>query len=322
LLEVAGVGHASRTPPLFSLVVVALGCSGDPGSIPQAGNVARVAQVVGSATAFYMGRGLAVTNWHVCVDYVWIEVLGSRWAESDWPRVFNAPADGSPPYSEGTSFTDHVCYRADGAGGLTVSTSHQPSRECPPVSSADLDAFDFSAADVSIRRFDPKRVVYANIDLDLCIIEMAPDPAQRLESALPRLTIDPTPPKRGQTVVVAGHPAGVSQLVVQECQVTSDGTTPVKDPDTINPSNLVVPSFSFDCSSVAPGSSGSPVFDASTGHVLGVLWTGDSLPGARTYEHGYASSASEWVRYLEGPARREHHSRLAALLDEFMPASR
>ncbi len=121
------------------------------------------------------------------------------------------------------------------------------------------------------RRVDVGRVVEQAFDL--CVLDVGSERAA-LDGVLETLSVDREPVQVGQEVVFAGHNrCTVNDVGVETCTVV-EPTTDVADPDTVQPSPLVVPSFAIDCRDPEHGASGSPVFDANTGALLGILWTG------------------------------------------------
>jgi hypothetical protein len=85
----------------------------------------------------------------------------------------------------------------------------------------------------------------------------------------------------------------------------------------VDPATALVKSFELDCKSVGHGSSGAPVFNAETGAVLGLVWTGVCLPadGVRCRGPISVTAASAWKseHAARPPAQR---ARLDALLRE------
>jgi hypothetical protein len=106
---------------------------------------------------------------------------------------------------------------------------------------------------------------------------------------------------------VAGYPLGVDYSVAERCRVTATPTN-VRDPDLVNPTERTVRSFAIDCKTAQHGSSGSPVFDAETGALLGLLWTGNCTKGIGHCEPpAYVSAASAWLGQGDRPPAQYAH---------------
>lgn len=118
----------------------------------------------------------------------------------------------------------------------------------------------------------------------------------------------------GQEVVVAGFPLGRGRTLAESCHVIATPTL-VRDPDLVNPSDSQVPSFAIDCKSTQHGSSGSPVFDASSGALLGLLWTGPCEELGKCKPPAFISAASAWLQ--QGERAPAEYSQLRAVLDRF-----
>ena len=160
------------------------------------------------------------------------------------------------------------------------------------------------------------QAVFMSRAVDVCIVELRP--AASVPAAAEPVVIDTRPVRVGQAVVVSGYPAGSVGRVTEPCKVIA-GVSTVRDPDRVNPSDLVVPSFAVDCKTVKHGSSGGPVFDAESGALLGLVWTGVcNVPARSGACEGpiYVTAASEWGK---SHARRPftQRSRLDTLLEDY-----
>ena len=169
----------------------------------------------------------------------------------------------------------------------------------------------YSLSFPALGTFLPSRLLYANMDLDLAIIEVDLESAEGADlSTLPSLTLAAQSPARNQSVRVMSYPGG-GALTGESCAVTSEATSSLPDPATDFPSVLVVPSFTAECFTVEGGSSGGPVFDDS-GQLLGLVWTrapfGDTL----------VTAVSGWRAYLADPARETVDTNLERLLSAAM----
>jgi hypothetical protein len=289
----------------MKLCVVAwvLAACGESG-LDQARNVALIASDR-TANGVYVGEGLFVTNWHVCLRYELDDTLGP----DDYVLAYNDPGDGAP-YDEGASIDGYYCLTAD---QHWVYAAEAPAGEvCLTISSLPRQRLRFSDDPRREDGLEASAIVFAQKGLDLCIVELSADIRTRLASR-PALAIRIAPVRLGQSVVLAGFASGAPELSAEECKVIRE-TAAVRDPDQIQPSDLEVPSFEIDCAELGPGSSGSAVLDASSGALLGLLWTGTTDP--QGYRSGYVTAASAWLAAQDGrPAAQ--YSRLAKLLEDF-----
>ena len=205
-------------------------------------------------------------------------------------RLHNDPGGGAPPFREGAACRA----RRD--------------ESCNPPTSIRFDGAGQRAA--------TGQAVFMSRAIDVCIVEL------RAEASVPvaaePVVIETTPVRVGQAVVVSGYPAGSARRVTEQCKVTA-GIALVRDPDRVNPSDLSVPSFAVDCKTVKHGSSGGPVFDAETGALLGLVWTGVcNVQGRSGVCEGpfYVTAASEW-RKAHAARPVAEYTRLDALLETF-----
>jgi hypothetical protein len=232
-----------------------------------------------TGSAVYVGGGILVTNWHVCLVPLFDGSLG----DDDFVRFY---VDDGAPDAEGAEPDDFYCPAPAGGGGWV--RSQVGGDGCMPLSNATGQSYRFTRVGAEA---SPARIVFADWSLDLCLVEIAPVPG------LPAIEIEEQPVAIEQEVVVAGHQTDAGNDVgVEICRVT-ETVVDVLDPDPIQPSPLMVPSFKVDCREVEHGSSGSPVFDAATGKLLGLVWTGTNL-GTEEAEV-YVTAASEWLGKLE-----------------------
>ena len=113
---------------------------------------------------------------------------------------------------------------------------------------------------------------------------------------------------------MAGFPLGVRKTAAETCHVIATPSL-MSDPDSVNPSDSVVPSFTIDCRTTQHGSSGSPVFDAITGALLGLVWTGPCAQLGKCKPPVYVTAASAWLNQGGRPATE--YSQLQDVLDRF-----
>lgn len=289
--------------PLACLLVSALlpavnGCadaeeSGSPGS-EIGDSAAKVTLENGSASAVYLGEGVLLTNWHVC------------WAGTpivDRATAYNAATGYEPFYREFARVPVGAPISADVlAAPFPIIASGFVTFPVNPPWPRSIDG-DFGG-----------KVLFAQEALDLCVVELVPKTVSLPPDRAP-LTIDTREVQLGQEVIAAGYPLGVNNAVVERCRVTAT-TADVRDPDLVNPTDRTVRSFAIDCKTTQHGSSGSPVFDAETGGLLGLLWTGVCTKGIGKCEPpAYVSAASDWLRQRARPPSQYSH--LTDLLDRF-----
>jgi len=262
-------------------------------------SAAKLAFESGSASGVYLGEGTLLTNWHVC---------HAGRPVKDRSVVYNAPAGDRPAYQE---------FAADAqAAEPDAGTGSSATRAAPFSLIADgFVTFPFSPK--TPRSIDGDyggRVLFAQEALDLCVVELMPKTTE-LPPEVEPLLIDTHEVTLGQQVIAAGYPLGASYAVVERCRVTAIPAD-VRDPDLVNPTDRIVRSFAIDCTTTQHGSSGSPVFDAKTGALLGLLWTGNCTKGiGRCEPPAYVSAASEWLKQGDRPPSQ--YSYLTDLLDRF-----
>lgn len=296
-------------PRLRSAALAALlvGCGS--GDLPQADNAA----ILGGshvASGAYAGGGLLLTNWHVCMLPLFDDSLG----DDDYVRLYNDPGDGSPAYREGADLGDYYCLDPDGGGtDLDYLRSSENLGGCSSLFTLPGRTIVFTRVDLGAY---PDRLVFASWSIDLCIFSVSDELRADLDERLQPLTLDPAPVAVGQRVVVAGHQRdAVNDVGVDSCEVIAP-TRMVVDPDPIVPSPLEVPSFAIDCIQVEHGSSGSPVYDADSGALLGLVWTGTDLGTESAVVQ--VTAISHWLeRFADRP--QEQFSRLADLLEAHAP---
>ena len=277
--------HHSLTAHVFSscgLAVVILGGSctdSDHVSVVPNGasKAAHNAVMVSTGTGIYIGERLVLTNSHVCQAVEGLQFF------SDSDRSGNFHYEGPP-------LEAWEC-------------SPELMTACKPH----LVARVFSKRE----NYDSLGLVtFADSTIDLCILELKPSPQPpsdfipiRIQTALVRV---------GQEVVASGYPLGKQQLTTERCAVTK-GTELVADPDPIYPSGSRLMSFGISCKSIQHGSSGSPVFDAISGELLGLAWTRECPEAMAGSCSGtvYVTAASEWQHAANADERK---SRLRDLL--------
>lgn len=278
----------SRTVGLLSSIC-ALGCDPLPPAELAAQATARV-EHGGVGTAFYLGGDLALTNAHVVLHPNCYFETPTRPSCGD-----HVSAEGGEPLEGG-----FLCGPVDDRY-----VSEVPGESCTPV-------YEAAGAQITLTRFnetaDVLGLVYANKDLDLAILRIAAsERLLEIRRALGPATLETREPRRGDRVLIAGHPVASEELVAEECEVVSERVEPRRDPDTAQPSDFEVPSFEIACSTPRHGSSGSPVFAAETGALLGLLWTG-------TDGSQLITSVAAWRAYLDDPARATVDTELEAIL--------
>jgi hypothetical protein len=285
-------------------------------------------QAVGGGTGVYVGDGLVLTNWHVAVSSALFDLFAQTDHGLDLPRseYLEEFAEGTPtaePVAGAISADDFYCLtsstatRAATLGRYDGDEAPPPGRDlCVPVVPVDASYALFpplAARPPDARPLSP-RLAWASIELDLAIARVSPDEVRSTAGALPRLAIDPRPELALRDPVwVIGFPQGpIARLPylprVELCWVEVPAVEPLRDPDRVQPSDLVVKSFGIDCGTVAPGSSGSMVVDAGSGALLGLVWTRG--PDGLTW----VTPASAWLERLEDAPDATENRPLAELL--------
>jgi hypothetical protein len=261
-------------------------------------NAAQLGGPWASGSGVYIGDGYVLTNAHVC-------------AAEDSALAYNDPGMAGPRYREGAPLDGFRC-----GDELTLTRKGQV---CTPLAQSGSARFPsdppFSSEDVRLDLSVGGTVVFMQRALDLCIVKLADSSPTQVPTDVRPVQISRTPVHVGQEIVVAGYPLGQSALVSERCKVTGEPEL-VRDPDQVNPSDSIVMSFAMDCQSTQHGSSGSPVFDAATGHLLGLLWTGECKELGKCRGTSYATAASSWL-LLQGERPVEQHSRLDELFAKY-----
>ncbi len=257
-------------------------------------------------SAVYVGGGKLLTNWHVAINSAILDVSDSgplRQGES--LEHFNL-ADGVDRARLDGAYCDR------GLGWELVVDESDFGIGCVAVNNTPHHSYRVSFRDPAGVHF-PARLLYANIELDLAIIEVDQDAGGKPSlDTLDTIGIALFPPEPGQQVKVSGHPEGVRVAVEEFCEVVSSQVSPLADPSVSFPSDLVVESFEADCFTVTGGSSGGPAQDPETGLLMGLVWTIEPNNGDT-----YISASSAWKAYLDNPQRTTNDSQLEALLEEF-----
>lgn len=259
-----------------------------------------------SGSAVYLGDGLVLTNWHTVITSALADLHAGRTYGLSLPpseHLAFYSVDGPPAAPGEVSVTDLYCFTSSTA---TTAARYEriprqgahvgQERQCLPVAE-DVQVGLPLPAPGRVGWGASAELLYANRALDLAIL--------RVSTASVAEAVGERPYRRlghrrsleaGQPVWLLGYPGSVRfrspQLpVIELCFVSDPEVRLTADPDAENPSTLVVPSFRVNCASTAPGSSGSPVFDAATGEILGLAWTRDFL------DYTYVTAASGWERY-------------------------
>ena len=211
-------------------------------------------------------------------------------------------------FSSGISLTASTASVAARYQRLDRDTYERPPGDtlCTPVLSIELQrawptwfAAGFPSPDASLPL---PRLAWTDMALDLSISRIPTGSITAYAGELPHIPVGfDAPLAADQLVWVIGYPASIlsrieRHAVIELCRIVDPEVRSVRDPDRQNPSELEVPSFTIDCASIEPGSSGSPVIDVETGVLLGLVWTEDF------FGYGYVSAASAWKSYAEAKA--------------------
>lgn len=313
----------------FSCSCLVFGCSGidDPPDEPQlvcptngvAGNSAPSFQPENaqsrsvklfsgvSGSAVYLDDNLLLTNWHLAIGSIWASIyIGAPLADDD--RLDLYVNDG---YDEGneTLFDRYYCIE-DGQYRISDTLCPQPSDDVLEWTVVNVSVnqmvgsvqFNLAGIDgiTSSDLIEIESVLYANSDLDLAVVRIA-DPNEGVSFEPTRIYTGQL--EEGQQVIVAGYPFG--HPTVEHCQIVDPSVEPFIDIDQRVPEGalLSVPSFAIDCETMVGGSSGSPVFDAETGYLLGLVWTSVNVSDFQS-ETVYVTAASAWLEPLTRAAAR------------------
>lgn len=276
---------------------------GDPtGNTEDPAHISQAAKVEGSGvsgSSVYLGEGILLTNWHIAVSSA---LLGSF--EGLDPELFLRHYN-SPSSDQDTILDQFYCLNEENDFFL----SDTEDGSCRAINL--VPSYIYELAPPQKNQLISARLLYANIELDLAIVEVESLDEEGFPEALPTMQISTNAPDAGQGVLLTSFPGGGAALT-EDCALTSQRVEALRDPDTSFPSELIVPSFVVDCFSVQGGSSGAPVVDADSGLLLGLVWTRDPATG-----EALISAASGWKDYLENPSRTTDDSQLQSLLDRF-----
>lgn len=292
------MNFSARAASLLALAGLCA-CADDPESYPASiDNAVILSAFTFSGTGVYLGEGWLLTNWHMCTR------------ESD-VLLYNASTPNQPAYREGAPLDGERC--EDG----TTTVRPAASDSCYPVLNSGVVRFPQQSEPPGWSDIEPAyggKVMFAQKSLELCVIKLDENVQRTVPASVAPLTIDLTPVHVGQEVVVAGFPLGRTRPAREHCKVTAAPTL-LRDPDLAQPSDTEVVSFAIDCESTQHGSSGSPVLDATTGALLGLLWTGECQEVGRCRPPAYVSAASAWPSQGDRPPAQYSH--LQELLDTF-----
>lgn len=271
-----------------------------------------------SGSGVYVGDGLVLSNWHVVVASAIYDnmahALGTDIPSADYLTTYTEGQPSSMPVAGAISPDDVYCLTASTASvaaryqRLDRDTYERPPGDtlCTPVLSIELQrawptwfAAGFPSPDASLPL---PRLAWTDMALDLSISRIPTGSITAYAGELPHIPVGfDAPLAADQLVWVIGYPASIlsrieRHAVIELCRIVDPEVRSVRDPDRQNPSELEVPSFTIDCASIEPGSSGSPVIDVETGVLLGLVWTEDF------FGYGYVSAASAWKTYAEAKA--------------------
>ncbi len=285
-------------------------------------------------SAVYLGDGWLLTNWHVAVNSALLNVVAEQSFGLSVPRAeyledYLRGAGNALPRAGEVSGDDLYCLTASTA---TVAARFQrldgPEWDlsavpldrsmCVPVLESVTHIVAFSWVPPPGPNYEGPPVEpeleFAAMGLDLAIARVPDAQVRAKVGDLPPVSVGfDAPLFAGQLVWVIGYPSIVvnrspRRAVTELCQVVTPEVVEVADPDPIQPSFLAVPSFVIDCVSLQPGSSGSPVFDATTGRLLGLAWTADS------FGYGYVSAAQGWKAWADARPGAPEAEPLRALM--------
>jgi hypothetical protein len=247
---------------------------------------------VGSAV--YLGRNVAVTNHHIVSTTLEAAVaIGHRLpADDEFTELSGSRSD------QGALRSKFYCLRKEPRGTFVDVSAVASSSLCLPVDRTQtLDpAFWSPPYPVAVQE-----LLFTTVSLDLAVIRLDQAGLERAPAEHSQggqwLRYARSQPNQGAPVWVAGFPRGRWDLVA--CVVTDGTAVGVTDPDERIPPELRwnVPSIALECppDRIVDGASGSGVYDANTGALIGLIWT--STPDARI---AFVSPVGAWLEPLRG----------------------
>lgn len=312
------------TLPLALLLALALASCGDDGGssnpttatsnsgnptttidLDETAQVARFSGLTVRGTGIHIGDGKVLTVWHLTVGSILEDIYRDNIiAPDDYLTHFNDPEP-----ADATLLDDYYCFAYSNDGDLlsyriASEASTDPLDFCAAIDYSRDHSYVFAGLD-DAPRLGAERVLYANMNLNLAIIDLG-DISDSPLQALPPVPLDPSPLVAGDEVHIITYPTTSEEPIIERCAVLAS-PNPYDDPATDVPT-LSVPSAYIDCGTARTGSSGGPVLRADTGELVGLVWNSDPTGQA------YVTPVSAWLDFLQNPERTSTDTRLQDLL--------
>jgi hypothetical protein len=253
----------SRSSPalLAALFFACAACSNDRARSTEEEATLRAIQFA-NGSGVYLGDGLALTNHHV-VSNSWraAMTLGRPLRlEENFQSLTDHPGQHS------TLRSRHYCFSNDGVAMQVALVAAPRNPLCFPV-----DNSGSLQARVDNQPASPVELLFTMERIDLAVLRLLQPPLADLPFLHPGLA------EVGTRVIIAGYPRG--DWALTSCEVTAE-TAPVRDPDPRlpDPVRWTLPSVTVTCPPgvVTYGASGSAVYNADSGDLIGLVWSGSN----------------------------------------------
>lgn len=250
-----------------------------------------------SAFGVYLGNGLVLTNWHP-----W--TLDGREYTAGQPAL--SPSRQSPGYdADGqTDPGEGVLSLADCAG--TWTHVDQADATCTPFAWFTGAGFTFPGADGDSGHPVPiKGLIYSSRAYDVAIFEVDPAAVEARGVQAARLSLVPT---RANYAALAVAPTANQAAAITPVMIATGTPALLPQAAYALAGPWRVPSLVADQPDLPEGS---PIFDAESGDLIGLVWRGS---GSKTQPESWISPAAAWGSDLFGAAAEIAHPGLTAAL--------
>jgi|GEM_PF-2259731 len=243
-------------------------------------------QSLGSGSGVYLGQGIVLTNWHIAT---YAAVL--LWEEFDLPlsEQLLTYEIGDKSNLLAHSWICRVGFNFDSTKTDEKIYEVSPTRNngCVPYDLTQWLTFQPSTpnSSLSINAAPLEQLLFVDRDLELAIVKLDPQDLEETQITPPCLS--KVPVKRGESVTIQSHVAGIYPAVTVTAIVEDEEPKLRLDPDPRIPienryaaMSIVATIPAEQADRVGPGSSGGPVFNEQ-GNLVGLVWTGQGLEDGR-----------------------------------------